>query len=387
MNIRRFCLLALSLLTMIICVAENVSISKFAPPTKDDIAAVRQQGRYLATITMADAQKIELVLEGAEMPYTVANFVKLINARFYDGLTFYQVINHKGIGAYADVRLVMGGDPVGNGGGHPGYALRTEISPNLSMKRGALAMTKDTGDKFGCLFIIAGSDQPHLDGMLPVFGWVKSGQDVVDNLKTGDVMKTVTVEKYNGKEPCPILADPLPPRRFAPSKAEIDQVTAQGRYLATMTMENGRKITIVLEGNEMPLTVANFIKLAQDKFYDGLAFYSVETREDFRMVQGGDPNGDGSGGPGYTLSPEHSNLSNKTGAFSTVRRMPMPSGGSQFAITCTDIPQLDARQAVFGWVKDGLDVVKDIKKGDKIQSITIAPYDGKEECPVKRDVK
>lgn len=169
------------------------------------------------------------------------------------------------------------------------------------------------------------------------------------------------------------------PKYTAPTRAEADQVRKDGRYLATITMENDKKIEVVLEGTEMPYTVANFVKLAKAKYYDGLTFHRVVPKF---VIQGGDPEGNGMGGPGYTINLEISPLlRHKKGAISMARTQAPDSAGSQFFICLDDTPNLDAGYAVFGWVKSGMDVVQGVKQADVMKTVTVAPYKGKEPIP------
>jgi peptidyl-prolyl cis-trans isomerase B (cyclophilin B) len=205
MSIRILALLALLMLPLAIMAQDNTK--KSAPPTMQEAMAAQKQGRYLATITMADNKKIELVLEGAYMPYTVANFVKLAKAKFYDGLTFHRVVNEDATEDAPEFRIIQGGDPLGDGTGEPGYEINLEISPFLRHKSGAISMARtDIPDTAGSQFFITFSDAPFLDGQYAVFGWVKSGLDVVKTVKQSDIMKTVTVAPYKGTEKCPILS-------------------------------------------------------------------------------------------------------------------------------------------------------------------------------------
>ncbi len=365
-------------LVALICLAALAALAA-QPPTPDEVAAVRAQGRYLATMTLANGKKFELVLEGMHMPYTVANFIKLAQAKYYDGVPFNYAEKSKGAdGAAIDV--VMGGDPSGGG---PGYLLPLEISPVLACKSGAIVMNrKGLPDSGGSQFILTRSDIPGMSGRYAVFGWVKSGMDIINALAEGDVMKQVAVAPYAGTEACPLLSVATVLKHQPPPQQEIEAVRAQGRYLATLTMRNGKKIELVLEGKEMPITVANFIKLATAKFYDGLTFHRVETDPGFQLIQGGDPNGNGSGSPGYAIRFEKSKLIHKLGALAMARSQDPDSAGCQFYITNCEIGNLDGRYAVFGWVKSGQDVAQAVKKGDQIKSVTIAPYAGTEACPV-----
>jgi len=117
-------------------------------------------------------------------------------------------------------------------------------------------------------------------------------------------------------------------------------------------------IKIELFAKEAPDTVANFIKLAEKGYYDGVIFHRVIPGF---MIQGGDPTGTGRGGPGYTILDEfHPKLRhNKAGILSMANAGP-DTGGSQFFITLAATPHLDDRHAIFGQVIEGQDVVKKI---------------------------
>ena len=117
-----------------------------------------------------------------------------------------------------------------------------------------------------------------------------------------------------------------------------------------------------------PITTANFIKLAESGFYDGLTFHRVI--RDF-MIQGGDPKGDGTGGPGYKIQDEfHPELRHTKGAVSMANAGPN-TGGSQFFITEAPQPHLNDKHAVFGQVVEGMDVVLSIMANDKMVSVKI----------------
>lgn len=166
-------------------------------PSAEFTKQVKETGRYLATITLTDGRKIELVLEGAEMPYTSANFIQLAQSGYYDGVIFHRV--EPGF-------VIQGGDPKGNGTGGPGYMIKLEISKTLKHTKGALSMARtQVPDSAGSQFFITLAPTPFLDGQYAVFGWVKSGMDVVESVKIGDKMSSVTVEPYAGTEPNPLV--------------------------------------------------------------------------------------------------------------------------------------------------------------------------------------
>ena len=127
-------------------------------------------------------------------------------------------------------------------------------------------------------------------------------------------------------------------------------------------------IRVELAADKAPLTVANFVNLAQHGFYDGLNFHRVIS--DF-MIQGGCPEGSGRGGPGYRFEDETGNgLRHERGVLSMANAGPN-TNGSQFFITHVPCGWLDGKHTVFGNVIAGLDVVDTVKQGDKIQSVKI----------------
>ena len=132
-----------------------------------------------------ESNKGNIVLELFEKdaPNTVANFVKLINKGYYNGLKFHRVIPNF---------MVQGGCPVGNGTGGPGYTIKCEINPRKHLA-GTLSMAHAGKDTGGSQFFITHSPQPHLDGVHTVFGQVIEGMDVVNAIRQGDVMKQVKV--------------------------------------------------------------------------------------------------------------------------------------------------------------------------------------------------
>ena len=155
--------------------------------------------------------------------------------------------------------------------------------------------------------------------------------------------------------------------------------------VVTITMENGDVMKAELYPEIAPNTVNNFISLVNKGFYDGLIFHRVINGF---MIQGGCPNGNGMGGPGYTIKGEFSqngfanDLKHTEGVLSMARAMHPDSAGSQFFIMHKTSPHLDGAYAAFGKITDGMDVVNRIAEEDtdysdrpldeqKIKSMTV----------------
>lgn len=142
---------------------------------------------------------------------------------------------------------------------------------------------------------------------------------------------------------------------------------AQENLMVTIETTKGN-IEIQLFPDKAPLTVANFVNLAERGYYDGLKFHRVIP--DF-MIQGGDPLGTGSGGPGYEFADEFSDLKHSgPGILSMANRGP-GTNGSQFFITHKETPWLDGKHTVFGKVTKGQDVVDRIAQGDVMSKVTV----------------
>jgi len=133
--------------------------------------------------------------------------------------------------------------------------------------------------------------------------------------------------------------------------------------IVTIEMQNGDVIKIELYPDIAPNTVNNFISLVNKGFYNGLTFHRVIRGF---MIQGGDPLGNGTGGPGYSIKGEftynnfENNLKHKAGVISMARSQRPDSAGSQFFIMHKDAPHLDGSYAAFGKVIEGMDVVNKI---------------------------
>jgi peptidyl-prolyl cis-trans isomerase B (cyclophilin B) len=138
--------------------------------------------------------------------------------------------------------------------------------------------------------------------------------------------------------------------------------------VATFETSKGT-IRIQLHDDKTPKTVANFEKLTGDGFYNGLKFHRVIA--DF-MVQGGCPQGTGTGGPGYQFEDEfHADLKHDGPGVLSMANSGPNTNGSQFFITHVATPWLDGKHSVFGKVLEGQDVVDAVQQGDVLESVTI----------------
>lgn len=158
------------------------------------------------------------------------------------------------------------------------------------------------------------------------------------------------------------------------NEIDLSKYEEKGNPVAVIEMKDGGVIIFELYADKAPNTVKNFISLANSGFYNGLIFHRVI--ETF-MIQGGDPNGNGTGGPGYTIFGEFADndfdtdLIHLRGSVSMARRGSYynpeayyNTAGSQFFICVDDQPSLDNQYAVFGFVLEGMDVVDEIVSVD-----------------------
>lgn len=162
---------------------------------------------------------------------------------------------------------------------------------------------------------------------------------------------------------------------FKPQEPKAAMSFVAGKkYIATIKTEKG-DIVCELNIERAPLSATNFIQLAQGGYYNGLTFHRVESGF---VIQGGDPAGNGTGGPGYTVKGETTNgLKHGEGALAWARtgdnvNPERRSSGSQFYITLAPTLFLDGQYTVFGQTIKGMDVVKKISRGDKMLAVTIA---------------
>ncbi len=150
-------------------------------------------------------------------------------------------------------------------------------------------------------------------------------------------------------------------------QTEVENV---GTHHAEIKIQDMGTITVELDGDAAPITVQNFMDLAESGFYNGLTFHRIINGF---MMQGGDPNGDGTGGSDQTIKGEFAengvknDLSHTRGAISMARAQDMDSASSQFFIVHQDSTYLDGQYACFGYVTDGMDIVDKICENTPVE--------------------
>ncbi len=173
-----------------------------------------------------------------------------------------------------------------------------------------------------------------------------------------------------------------PTEEKEPTKVqEVDESVIGDNPIATIQIDGYEDMTFVLFPDKAPESVNNFIELANSGFYDGLTFHRIVT--DF-VLQGGDPEGTGIGGPGYSIKGEFKNngvdndLTHQKGAIAMARSQDNDSAGSQFYICFDDVKNLDGDYAVFGYMLSGEETLNKINK-----NISSSSGEPKEELKIK----
>jgi len=160
------------------------------------------------------------------------------------------------------------------------------------------------------------------------------------------------------------------PTHMPPMADEVSALSNEARQLQARIATKHGDIVFEFFPDEAPMTVAAFVKLARNRFYDGLTFHRVEPGF---VVQGGCPEGTGRGGPGYTLRAEFNSHKHLQGTVAMARAQSPNSAGSQFYICLEPAPSLDSQYTVFGQVISGFDTVQKLKVGDKMERVRIEP--------------
>ena len=155
------------------------------------------------------------------------------------------------------------------------------------------------------------------------------------------------------------------PKKSEQKKTEASEELLSGTHHAEIQVKDYGTITVELDADTAPITVTNFVNLAKDGFYDNLTFHRIM---DGFMIQGGDPNGDGTGGADQTIKGEFSSngveneISHTRGLISMARAQDPDSASSQFFIVQEDSDYLDGNYAAFGHVTSGMEIVDQICK-------------------------
>lgn len=182
-KLRKYSCAITSAIMVITAMAACAKSEKTVPDDKtiDQMLAGKQK---INVSIVTDKDEMVAELRPDLMPITTRNFVKLVEMKFYDDLTFHRVENW----------VIQGGDPAGTGTGGPGWSIKLETNPQLRNVKYCIAMARSTNpNSAGSQFYILKQDVPQLDGSYAVFGNIIKGQDVVDKIAIGDKMKTVRV--------------------------------------------------------------------------------------------------------------------------------------------------------------------------------------------------
>lgn len=321
-----------------------------------------------------------------DTPQSQNNFVTLALNGFYDGLTFHRV--EPGF-------VIQGGDPAGDGTGGPGYTIPAEIKHGHP--RGVLAWAR-TGDQVnperrssGSQFYITIGDATFLDGAYTVFGYIIEGMDVADQIAVGDKIVRVDISEAaisrlptptptpEPKAPVatagrPLTALPVAEREGiynTPPAMTLDTTKA---YQATIVTDKG-EIVIELDPTRAPLTVNNFVLLANLGYYDGMPV--AYTEPEVYLVTGS-PASMRSSDVGYRIPLEPTANASEV-VTGTVSLYPVvdvmgdvTASGSQFFISFMTLEGNTTPLNIFGQVVSGLDVAQQLAIGDIIKRITIS---------------
>jgi len=174
----------------------------------------------------------------------------------------------------------------------------------------------------------------------------------------------------------PSIHDIAPPKEpdamphVPPQADELPAYTEEARTSQVRIATNKGDMVLRLFPDDAPMHSAAFLKLAKAGFYDGLTFHRVEPGF---VIQGGDPDGDGTGGPGYKLKAEFNERPHVRGTLAMARSANPDSAGSQFYVCLADARFLDGQYTVFGELTDGFETLDAIRRGDAMEKVTVEP--------------
>ena len=344
---------------------------------------------YGAEIVLESGEVIVVDLLEETAPQHVNNFVFLVNQRFYDDLTFHEVL--PGLSVRAGDPTA--GDPSAGWPADAGYELPDEDSADgLAVDAGGvLAMSRDEDGASSSQFLITLSPpEASVAEGLTAFGRVTSDLQPLHAFGSRDpaaippppagpkiVEIRITEDSVSAASADSTPTEPEGPRSWdePPAFALEDGVD----YRATIEMADGGLIEIDLYEELAPQHVNSFVFLARQGFYDSVTFHRII--HGF-MAQGGDPTGTGAGGPGYMIDAEFNDTEHVRGILSMARSADPNSAGSQFFIVYAAAPHLDGQYTAFGEVISGMDVVDGFPardpsdpsepRGPEIATITIS---------------
>ncbi|HSL94259.1 MAG TPA: peptidylprolyl isomerase [Bacillota bacterium] len=362
--------LAMSLALLNACVKPQVPEPI---PVEPEVLEKSNPDNPVMTIELQSGENIEVELLPEVAPNTVNSIISLVQSGYYDGLFFDYIV--------ADMIVIGGNSPDGG----PGYRIQGEFSLGgyenpVSHTRGTVSLFNGGHPDSGAAqFFFVLDDAPHLDGFYAPFGRVLSGIEHIVRISRGpatedgwatnpvETMKKVTVDTLNKNYEAPVTAEVWNEEQQNP--------------VVTLEIEAGGTVRIELLPGVALNTVRNFVALVERGFYDGLRFHRIIPGF---MVQGGDPQGNGTGGPNHYIYGEFAsngipnNLPHIRGTISMARSQHNDSAGSQFFLVVGDASFLDGKYAGFGRVLEGMDVVDRIVNGPSDQArngLALAPFE------------
>jgi peptidyl-prolyl cis-trans isomerase B (cyclophilin B) len=212
----------------------------------------------------------------------------------------------------------------------------------------------------------------------PTYAEARSQEALFKGLTRGQKMALLDADEAFGcrlRKP-PYLREPpneerTPmPSRTPPLPSELAAHKEEARRSQIRIVTDRGDIVVKLFPDDAPMHCAAFLKLVKGGFYDGLTFHRVEPGF---VVQGGDPDGNGMGGPGYTLKAEFNARPHQRGTLAMARSSNPDSAGSQFYLCLADAHFLDGQYTVFGKMTQGFETLDAIRRGDKMQKLSIEP--------------
>jgi len=350
--------------------------------------SVEPDKTYVATIVTSKGNIVAELYP--DTPESVNNFVTLAQNGFYDGLTFHRV--EPGF-------VIQGGDPKGDGGGSPGYTIPAEIKHNHS--KGALAWARTSDEvnperrSSGSQFYVTLDETTFLDGAYTVFGQVVEGMDVAEKIAVGDKIERIGISSAQAsrmptptptpepKAPAaedgrPLAKLPVEQREKLYNTAPATTLDPNKSYQASIKTPKG-DVVIDLDAKAAPATVGNFVLLSNLGFYDGMPIAYLQP-DSYAVI--GSPKAQPDSDIGYALDLEPSDSASPatpviTGTVSMYPVAAQATGavkasGSQFFISLVQPPDSGTPLNTFGKVASGLEILKELKAGDVVESIQIS---------------